>query len=63
VLNRRTIAEAATRRTHEATIVPFLKLPENDTDKPYLIGSRCKNCGATYLASAWRAANASRPMQ
>jgi len=29
-------------------IVPFLKLPENGA-RPYLAGSRCPNCGETYL--------------
>src|SRR5206468_544986 len=43
------LAEAATAEHTKRPIVPFLKLPENDSDQPYLIGSRCKNCGATYL--------------
>ena len=43
------MAEAATAEHTKRPIVPFLKLPENDSDQPYLIGSRCKNCGATYL--------------
>jgi len=29
-------------------MVPFLKLPENG-DQPYLAGSRCPDCGETYL--------------
>ncbi len=33
----------------ERPIVPFLHLPESPGDKPYLEGSRCKQCGATYL--------------
>jgi hypothetical protein len=48
------LAEAATaEKPQEKTqkpIVPFLKIPA-DGGKPYLQGSRCKNCGATYLGA------------
>lgn len=33
----------------ERPIVPFLHLPEKPGERPYLEGSRCKQCGATYL--------------
>ena len=45
------MAEATAEKPQEKTqkpIVPFLKIPEGG-DKPYLLGSRCKDCGATYL--------------
>jgi uncharacterized OB-fold protein len=32
-------------------IVPFLKVPANESESPYLQGSRCKSCGAVYLGS------------
>jgi uncharacterized OB-fold protein len=48
------LAEAPTaEKPQEKTqkpIVPFLKIPA-DGGKPYLQGSRCKNCGATYLGA------------
>ena len=41
-------APAAEKKTQKA-IVPFLKIPSDPAEKPYLSGSRCKQCGATYL--------------
>ncbi len=32
-------------------IVPFLRLPQGPGDKAHLQGSRCRQCGATYLGS------------
>lgn len=44
------MAEATqTAEKKEIPIVPFLKLPEKPGEKAYLAGSRCKQCGATYL--------------
>jgi len=48
------LAEAPTaEKPQEKTqkpIVPFLKIPAGG-GKPYLQGSRCKQCGATYLGT------------
>lgn len=41
---------AAPTPAQQKPIVPFLKIPGGD-EKPYLMGSRCKNCGATYLGA------------
>lgn len=30
-------------------IVPYLRLPQREGEEAYLIGSRCKTCGETYL--------------
>ena len=43
------LAEAPATEKQQKPIVPFLRLPENE--KPYLAGSRCKSCGATYLGT------------
>ncbi len=43
------MAEAPAAEAQRKPIVPFLKLPDNPAEKPYLAGSRCKSCGATYL--------------
>ena len=44
------MAEAATtEKTAQKPIVPFLKIPDDPSQKPYLTGSRCNSCGATYL--------------
>jgi uncharacterized OB-fold protein len=43
-------APAAEKKTQKA-IVPFLKIPSDPGQKPYLAGSRCKQCGATYLGT------------
>ncbi len=42
-------AESQTDETHEVPILPFLRLPEEQGEKPYLAGSKCTECGATYL--------------
>jgi uncharacterized OB-fold protein len=44
------LAEApATEKTAQKAIVPFLKIPDDPSQKPYLTGTRCNACGATYL--------------
>jgi len=47
------LAEAPTaEKPQEKTqkpIVPFLRLPSEPGEKPYLQGSRCTSCGAVYL--------------
>ena len=46
------MAEApAVEKKTQRPIVPFLKLPVDASQKPYLVGSRCKQCGATYLGT------------
>jgi uncharacterized OB-fold protein len=30
-------------------IVPFLRIPDDPNDQPYLWGTKCKACGATFL--------------
>lgn len=30
-------------------IVPYLRLPENEKEAPYLVGERCGSCGQVYL--------------
>ncbi len=46
------MAEApAVEKKTQRPIVPFLKLPGVAGQKPYLMGSRCKQCGATYLGT------------
>jgi uncharacterized OB-fold protein len=44
-------AEAPPAVKQRKPIVPFLKVPENEAEKPYLQGSRCKACGAVYLGT------------
>jgi uncharacterized OB-fold protein len=41
--------EAAQGEKKQNPIVPFLRLPESPKDKPYLVGMKCKSCGAAYL--------------
>jgi len=43
-------AEAPTA-PKQLPIVPFLHIPDDPKDKPYLFGSKCKQCGAVYLGS------------
>jgi uncharacterized OB-fold protein len=43
------MAEAPAAEKTQRPIVPFLKLPASGS--PYLQGSRCKKCGATYLGA------------
>lgn len=45
------MAEATAAAPAQKPIVPFLTLPSDPSDKPYLSGSRCKNCGASYLGT------------
>ena len=42
------MAEAETPEKQVKPILPFLHVPENPDEKPYLAGSKCKSCGATY---------------
>jgi uncharacterized OB-fold protein len=32
-------------------ILPFLRIPDDPGEKPYLWGSKCKSCGQVYLGS------------
>lgn len=41
--------ETETKEKQQRPIVNYLKLPDSPDEKPYLWGSRCKNCGAAYL--------------
>ena len=45
------MAEAPPAEKQRKPIVPFLKVPSDENEKPYLLGSRCKSCGAVYLGS------------
>ena len=40
--------EAATE-PKQNPIVPFLRIPEDPNDQPYLWGTKCKACGAVFL--------------
>ena len=42
-------ADAQTAEHPAKPILPFLRLPEGE--KPYLAGSKCRECGTTYLGS------------
>lgn len=44
-------SETQTAEKKQMPILPFLRLPEEPGDKPYLCGSKCKQCGAVYLGS------------
>lgn len=41
----------------ERPIVPFLKLPEKEGEKPYLQGTKCRSCGTVYLGSRMACGN------
>ncbi|MBF6600232.1 MAG: Zn-ribbon domain-containing OB-fold protein [Dehalococcoidia bacterium] len=43
--------EATAPAPGKKPIVPFLALPSDPGEKPYLTGSRCTNCGASYLGT------------
>ena len=45
------MADTATAEKQQRPIVPFLRIPADPSQKPYLVGSRCKQCGATYLGT------------
>jgi uncharacterized protein len=45
------LAEATAAAPGRRPIVPFLAVPDDPNEKPYLSGTHCKNCGATYLGS------------
>jgi len=37
------------KEKQQKPIVPYLRLPQTPSDRPYLWGSRCRSCGAAYL--------------
>lgn len=41
----------ATSEKKVIPLVPYLRLPEKPGEKPYLWGSRCKDCGTAYLGA------------
>ncbi len=41
--------QAQTGEKQQKPIVPFLRLPDSEGGRAYLVGSRCKKCGAIYL--------------
>ena len=43
------MAETQTADKKQIPIVPFLRIPDNASEKPHLWGSRCKSCGTAYL--------------
>lgn len=45
------MAETQTADKKQLPILPFLRLPDNPNEKPYLAGNKCKQCGAVYLGS------------
>jgi uncharacterized OB-fold protein len=45
------LAEAPAAEKTQRPIVPFLKIPADAAEKPYLAGSKCKQCGTTYLGT------------
>ena len=45
------MAETQVAEKKEIPIVPFLRIPEKSGEKPYLVGNKCKQCGAVYLGS------------
>lgn len=45
------MAEAETQEKQVKPILPFLHISDNPDEKPYLAGSKCKSCGATYLGA------------
>jgi uncharacterized OB-fold protein len=44
------LAETQTA-TQKRPILPFLRIPEDSAEKPYLVGSKCSNCGLVYLGA------------
>lgn len=42
-------AETPTAEKKQVPILPFLRLPEKPGEKAYLVGSKCRQCGAVYL--------------
>jgi uncharacterized OB-fold protein len=37
--------------TQKRPILPFLRIPEDAGEKPYLVGSKCTSCGLVYLGA------------
>jgi len=43
------LTQETTTEKKRNPIVPFLRIPEDPKEEPYLWGSRCKACGALFL--------------
>ncbi len=41
--------ETASEEKKRNPIVPFLRIPDNPKEEPYLWGSKCKACGTVFL--------------
>ncbi len=44
-------SEASAGERKQRPIIPYLHLPTSATEKPYLVGQKCKSCEAVYLGS------------
>jgi uncharacterized OB-fold protein len=42
-------AETPTAEKKQIPILPFLRIPDSQSEKPFLAGSKCKQCGTAYL--------------
>jgi len=45
------MAETQTAAKKQIPIVPFLRVPDDPSEKPHLWGSKCKQCGTVYLGA------------
>ena len=43
------MTQEATSEPKQNPIVPFLRIPEDPNDQPYLWGTKCRACGAVFL--------------
>jgi uncharacterized OB-fold protein len=43
------LTQEATSEKKQNPIVPFLRIPDDPNDQPYLWGTKCKACGAVFL--------------
>jgi len=43
------LTQEAASEKKQNPIVPFLRIPEDPNDQPYLWGTKCKACGAVFL--------------
>jgi uncharacterized OB-fold protein len=43
------LTQEATQEKKRNPIVPFLRVPEDPKEEPYLWGSKCKACGSVFL--------------
>ena len=43
------MTQEATSEPKQNPIVPFLRIPDDPNDQPYLWGTKCKACGAVFL--------------